>query len=189
MTLGGKTLPKDDPIASVKAGLARTFQNIRVFGTLTVIENVVLAAMAMGDNRRTAFARAARELVALDLCDLADRPADALSYGPKRRLEIARALALQPSLLLLDEPAAGMNPAETEDLRRRLKSIAEDRGIAILLIDHDLPFVMGLSAEVVVMDHGRVIAIGTPQEVQNNPAVIEAYIGAPEATTPAGEIA
>lgn len=175
--LGNRTLSGLGADHIARIGIARTFQNIRIFDKLSVGDNVVIAAMASGLSRRQAFAVAEREVSALDLTALFDHNAGGLAYGPRRRLEIARALAMNPSLLLLDEPAAGMNPAETDDLRIRLRAIAAERGIAILLIDHDLPFVLDLSSDVIVLDRGRIIATGKPDEIRSNPTVIEAYIG------------
>ncbi|WP_075220598.1 branched-chain amino acid ABC transporter ATP-binding protein/permease [Acuticoccus yangtzensis] len=158
-------------------GLARTFQNLRLFGTLTVYENVLVAALAAGHAGRAASALALREIAALELSDAATTTAAALPYGARKRLEIARCLASGPSLILLDEPAAGMNPDETADLGERLKRLTAERGIGLLLIDHDLEFVNRLSSSIVVMNRGKVIASGTPEAIRQDPAVIEAYIG------------
>lgn len=171
-----------------RAGLARTFQNNRLFDRLTVRENVAVAAIGVGASRRDAAARAERELVAMNLLADAERSAGALPYGARKRLDIARCLATEPTLLLLDEPAAGMNPEETHDLGRRIAAVAAERGIAVVLIDHDLEFVNRLSSEIVVMNRGRLLARGTPEDIRLNPAVIEAYIGTgrsagPETTT------
>ena len=160
-----------------KHGISRSFQNLRLFRGLTAFENVLVAALAVGHDRRTAASVAIRELEAFDLSDVAAFRADNLPYGARKRLETARALAQDPAMLLLDEPAAGMNPAETDDLADRLIEIGQTRGIGILLIDHDLKFVNRLSERIIVMNRGSVIAQGTPEEVRQNPNVVEAYIG------------
>jgi len=157
--------------------LARSFQNLRLFKGLTAYENVLVAAQAAGNNRIQAHAITVRELTAFDLHDVAAMRADSLPYGARKRLEIARALAQEPAFLLLDEPAAGMNPSETEDLADRLETACAERGIGILLIDHDLRFVNRLSSRIVVMNRGQKITEGTPEEVRADHAVIEAYIG------------
>lgn len=158
-------------------GVSRSFQNLRLFSGLTAYENVLTAALAAGHDRKTATAITLRELYAFDLGEVAGSRADSLPYGARKRLEIARALAQDPKVLLLDEPAAGMNPAETDDLADRLTAVGKTRGIGILLIDHDLRFVNRLSDWIVVMHQGGVIAQGTPEDVRANPTVIEAYIG------------
>jgi branched-chain amino acid transport system permease protein len=158
-------------------GVSRTFQNIRLFSGLTAGENVAVAAIANGAGLAEAKTLAQRELSFVGLPDAAHRPSDALPYGARRRLEIARALATAPRFLLLDEPAAGMNPEETADLAARLKILPQQRGLGLLLIDHDLKFVMSLCDGVVVLNRGRLIAHDSPANVQKNPAVIEAYIG------------
>ncbi|MGZ2258775.1 branched-chain amino acid ABC transporter ATP-binding protein/permease [Roseobacter sp. A03A-229] len=157
--------------------VARSFQNLRLFSGLTAFENVLVAALAAGYRRDQANAIALRELEAFDLGDIAAMRAENLSYGARKRLEIARALAQDPAILLLDEPAAGMNPAETSDLAERLIRIRESRNIGILLIDHDLRFVNRLCSHIVVMNRGQKIAEGSPEEVRANPDVVEAYIG------------
>jgi len=173
------------------AGLARTFQNIRLFPNMTVLENVMVGRHCRTNTkvfgaifRPAATVREEKEtlgicLALLDrigLTDQAGELAQNLSYGAQRRLEIARALATSPQLLLLDEPAAGMNPQETMELEALIHSI-RDEGLSILLIEHDMKLVMRLSDHIFVMDYGSLIAEGTPDEVRHNPAVIRAYLG------------
>ena len=161
----------------IRHRVARSFQNLRVFKGLTAYENVFVAALAIGHSRQQAHAITLRELSAFNLEAEVEMRADNLPYGARKRLEIARALAQEPVILLLDEPAAGLNPVETEDLAERLETICAQRGIGILLIDHDLRFVNRLSSRIIVMNRGHKISEGSPQEVRADPAVIEAYIG------------
>ncbi len=165
------------PYNIISHRVARSFQNLRLFNGLTAYENVLVAALVGGNSKAKAHAITLRELAAFDLDNVADMRADSLPYGARKRLEIARALAQEPAILLLDEPAAGMNPSETEDLADRLETTCSKRGVGILLIDHDLRFVNRLSSRIIVMNRGQKISEGTPQEVGTNPAVVEAYIG------------
>jgi branched-chain amino acid transport system ATP-binding protein len=179
------------PNQVTEKGLARTFQNIRLFPKMTVLENVMIGrhcrtkAFIFGAIFRTAATRKEEVdiletsysiLEKVGLAEFANEFADNLPYGDQRRLEIARALATEPLLLLLDEPAAGMNPQETIELDRLIKEISND-GQAILLIEHDMQLVMSLSDRIFVMDYGKKIAQGTPAEIRENPAVIKAYLG------------
>ncbi len=178
------------------AGIARTFQNIRLFNDLTVLDNVRLAChfrvrygLAAALFRTPSFKRSETEVAVkcrrllelLDLADCENHLARSLPYGEQRRLEIARALATEPKLLLLDEPAAGMNPAEKEQLAGLIARIRDEFRLAILLIEHDMPFVMRLCERLTVLDYGKIICRGRPAEVRANPDVIRAYLGGGDA--------
>lgn len=175
-----------------RQGISRTYQNIRLFGNMTAIENILvgqepqLKSHWLGAIFNTPFTRreeehahkeARRILRFVGLRGLGDQLAKNLPYGAQRRLEIARALASQPKLLLLDEPTAGMNPNETAEMTDFIKMIRDELGITILLIEHDMRVVMGISDWITVLDYGAKIAAGTPEEIRRNPRVIEAYLG------------
>ena len=194
-TLDGENVIKTSTSALVKKGLARTFQNIRLFKYLSVLDNVVAAynfrmkyGILSGMLRFPNFWREEKEakekamalLKIFDLNKYAGMHAGNLPYGEQRKLEIARAMATEPKILLLDEPAAGMNPKETEDLMNTIKLIRDKFGIAVLLIEHDMKLVLGICERLVVLNYGQILASGDPKEVINNPQVVEAYLGKEE---------
>ena len=190
--INGQDLHGLNIVQASHLGLARTFQNIRLFDKMTVEENVriglhnqirydlftgILRLPRYWKQEKAQHARAMELLDLFHMQDLADEEAGSLPYGAQRRLEIVRALATEPKLLLLDEPAAGMNPRETEELMETIARIRDEFGIAILLIEHDMSLVMGVCEGICVLNFGRIIAKGTADEIQANPAVIEAYLG------------
>ena len=194
-TLDGENVIKTSTSALVKKGLARTFQNIRLFKYLSVLDNVVaaynfrmkygiLSGMLHFPNfwreEKEAKEKAMALLKIFDLDKYAGMHAGNLPYGEQRKLEIARAMATEPKILLLDEPAAGMNPKETEDLMNTIKLIRDKFGIAVLLIEHDMKLVLGICERLVVLNYGQILASGDPKEVINNPQVVEAYLGKEE---------
>ena len=190
--VNGKDTHGMNTVQANKLGLARTFQNIRLFGNMTVEENVRIGlhnqvpyGLMTGIFRLPGYWKGekkqhemALELLSIfDMQHMANVKAGSLPYGAQRRLEIVRALATHPSLLLLDEPAAGMNPHETEELMENIIKIRDKFQIAVLLIEHDMNLVMGICEGICVLNYGRVIAKGTAEEIQSNPVVIEAYLG------------
>ena len=190
--LNGRDTAGMNTVQANKLGIARTFQNIRLFDNMTVEDNVriglhnaigygmfsgILRLPAFWKGEKRQHERALELLSIFDMQDMADHQAGSLPYGAQRRLEIVRALATNPSLLLLDEPAAGMNPHETEELMENIIKSRDQFQIAVLLIEHDMNLVMGICEGICVLNYGKIIAKGTAEQIQNNPVVIEAYLG------------
>jgi branched-chain amino acid transport system ATP-binding protein len=190
----GRSVTSLRPSKIAALGIARTFQNIRLFGALSALENVVtggfvrhrsslgeaLSLLPRSVIETTKLAEEGMRLLeTLGLADCANKRSRDLDYGNQRRLEIARALATKPKLLLLDEPAAGMNPQEKEDLMVQIRRLRDDFGQTILIIEHDMKVVMGICEQIVVLDHGAEIAMGPPESIRNDARVIEAYLGEP----------
>jgi branched-chain amino acid transport system ATP-binding protein len=191
ISLAGEKVTGLAPDQLARRGLSRTFQNLQIFSRMSVLENVMVGrhrhertgiladllhwpSVARQNRETRDAARAA--LARVGLAEFADRAAGSLAYGALKRLEIARALASEPKVLLLDEPAAGCNPVETEELDRLIRSLVQD-GITVVLVEHDMRLVMNISDRVHVLSSGKTLTEGTPQEVRSNPAVIEAYLG------------
>ena len=198
ITFGGQDITGKRPHNIVEMGIARTFQSIRLFKELSVIDNIkvglhesmkydlassLIRLPNYWKEEKHCTERAFELLDIFHMADLADVPAGSLPYGAQRRLEIMRDLATSPKLLLLDEPAAGMNPSETAELTETIRRIRDEFNIAVLLIEHDMNFVMGICEGIAVLNFGRIIAKGTPDEIRDNPQVIEAYLGSDDSET------
>lgn len=192
VTLDGQAIAGLPSHQVARRGLVRTFQNIRLFKSLTVVENLLVAqhlqvkaGLLRGLFATPAYRRAEREaleraavwLERMGLTSVANREAGTLSYGHQRRLEIARCMITKPRLLMLDEPAAGLNPQEKIELQQLIDKLRHEFNISVLLIEHDMSLVMGVSDRILVMEHGKPIVIGKPEEVRNDPRVIKAYLG------------
>lgn len=192
IVLNGYPTHGKSPAQVNRMGIARTFQNIRLFSNISVLDNVkvglhshiktglfssITHGFGYSKAEKTADEKAMELLSVFNMEDMANHTAGSLPYGAQRRLEIVRALATNPGILLLDEPAAGMNPSETAELMENIRKIRDTFQIAIMLIEHDMNLVMGICETIAVLNYGRIIAKGTPEQIKSNPAVIEAYLG------------
>ncbi len=195
---GGEILLDGEPVQKLpghkiaRKGVVRTFQNVRLFKEMTAVENLLVAqhrhlntnflaglfkTPSFRRSEKEAMERAAHWLNVVNLTDVANRPAGTLAYGQQRRLEIARCMMTRPRILMLDEPAAGLNPKETEDLKQLIGMLRNDHDVTVLLIEHDMHLVMSISDHIYVINQGTPLADGTPEEIRNNPDVIKAYLG------------
>ena len=190
--LDGKSTARKTTAQVNRMGIARTFQNIRLFNNMTVLDNIkvglhnsieqpliasITRLFGYGASEKKSREEALQLLDFFGMADMADMQAGSLPYGAQRRLEIARALATHPGIILLDEPAAGMNPSETAELMENIRRIRDEFQIAVMLIEHDMNLVMNICEGICVLDHGKIIAKGTPEDIKANPAEIEAYLG------------
>jgi branched-chain amino acid transport system ATP-binding protein len=180
LTFDGTDISRRAPSAIARLGIARTFQNLALFSGATVLENVMLGRHNVMHTSFVSGMLWAEILDRLDLGSYRDEPIRTLPYGIQKRVEFARALAMEPKLILLDEPVAGMNSDESAEMAQLIASVRAQAGIPMILVEHDMPTVMSIADRISVLDFGRVIATGTPQEIQRNPAAIAAYMGTAE---------